>query len=89
MPGEFFALALYIPWLLCPALRALPAVAGLAYFHCASHPLWCLRGVVFSELVHSYVVELCLWGLKVTNERQDDGAGILHQVAQFPIDQAY
>ena len=25
--------------------------------------------------------------LKATNERQDDGAGILHQVAQFPIDQ--
>ena len=27
--------------------------------------------------------------LKVTNEQQDDGAGILHQVAQFPIDQVY
>ena len=27
--------------------------------------------------------------LKATNERQDDGAGILHQVAQFPINQAY
>ena len=27
--------------------------------------------------------------LKTTNERQDDGAGILHQVAQFPIDQVY
>ena len=27
--------------------------------------------------------------LKATNERQDDGAGILHQVAQFPIDQVY
>ena len=26
---------------------------------------------------------------KATNERQDDGAGILHQVAQFPIDQVY
>ena len=25
--------------------------------------------------------------LKATNERQDDGASILHQVAQFPIDQ--
>ena len=25
--------------------------------------------------------------LKATNERQDDGAGILHQVAQFPVDQ--
>ena len=63
--------ALYIPWLLCwcghfaPSaclvLRASPAVAGLAYFHCASRSLWCLRGVVFSELVHSYVVERCLW----------------------------
>ena len=28
---------------------------------------------------------LYLW-LKATNERQDDGAGILHQAAQFPID---
>ena len=28
-----------------------------------------------------------LKGLKVTNEWQDDGTGILHQVAQFPIDQ--
>ena len=27
--------------------------------------------------------------LKATNEQQDDGAGILHQVAQFPIDQVY
>ena len=27
--------------------------------------------------------------LKATNERQDYGAGILHQVAQFPIDQVY
>ena len=27
--------------------------------------------------------------LKVTNEQQDDGAGILHQVAQFPVDQVY
>ena len=26
---------------------------------------------------------------KATNERQDDGAGILHQVAQFPTDQVY
>ena len=28
-------------------------------------------------------------GLKATNEQQDDGAGILHQVAQFPIDQVF
>ena len=28
-------------------------------------------------------------GLKATNERQDDGVGILHQVAQFPLDQVY
>ena len=27
--------------------------------------------------------------LKTTNERQDYGAGILHQEAQFPIDQVY
>ena len=27
--------------------------------------------------------------LKATNERQDYGAGILHQEAQFPIDQVY
>ena len=27
--------------------------------------------------------------LKAINERQDDGAGILHQVAQFPIDPQY
>ena len=27
--------------------------------------------------------------LKATNEWQDDGAGILYQVAQFPIDQVY
>ena len=69
-----FMLALYIHWLLCwcghfapsacPALRASPAVAGLAYFHCAPHPLWCLRGVLFSELMHSYAVELCLWDLQ-------------------------
>ena len=28
-------------------------------------------------------------GLKATNERQDDGTAILHQVAQNPIDQVY
>ena len=28
-------------------------------------------------------------GLKATNGQQDDGTGILHQVAQFPIDQVY
>ena len=28
-------------------------------------------------------------GLKATKEWQDDGAGILHQVAQFLIDQVY
>ena len=27
--------------------------------------------------------------LKATNEWQDDGAGTLHQMAQFPIDQVY
>ena len=27
--------------------------------------------------------------LKATNERQDDGAGILHRVAQFTIDRVY
>ena len=27
--------------------------------------------------------------LKATNEWQDDGAGILHEMAQFPIDQVY
>ena len=28
-------------------------------------------------------------GLKATNEREDDGTGILHQVAQHPMDQVY
>ena len=28
-------------------------------------------------------------GLKATNEQQDNGTGILHQVAQHPIDQVY
>ena len=28
-------------------------------------------------------------GLKAINERQGDGVGILHQAAQFPIDQVY
>ena len=32
--------------------------------------------------------EFC-YRLKATNEWQDDGEGILHQVAQFPIDQVY
>ena len=27
--------------------------------------------------------------LKATNEQQDDGTGILHQVTQCPIDQVY
>ena len=30
-----------------------------------------------------------LKGLKATNEWQDDGTGVLHQVAQHPIDQVY
>ena len=30
-----------------------------------------------------------LRGFTATNERQDDGAGISHQVAQFPTDQVY
>ena len=28
-------------------------------------------------------------GLNAINEQQDDGAGILHQVAHFPIDQVH
>ena len=28
-------------------------------------------------------------GLKVTNERQDGGKGVLHKVAQHPIDQVH
>ena len=28
-------------------------------------------------------------GLKATNEQQDNGTGILHQIAQQPIDQVY
>ena len=28
-------------------------------------------------------------GLKATNAQLDNGTGILHQVAQFPIDQVY
>ena len=38
---------------------ASPAVAGLANFRCKSHPRLCLRGVMFSVLVHSYAVGLC------------------------------
>ena len=30
-----------------------------------------------------------LKGLKATNERQDNGTGVLYQVAQHPIDQVY
>ena len=30
-----------------------------------------------------------LKSVKATNEQQDDGAGIMHQGAQFPIDQVY
>ena len=35
------------------------------------------------------VNHLALKELKATNDRQDDGAGLLHQMAQFPIDQVY
>ena len=28
-------------------------------------------------------------GLKATNEEHNDGTGVLHQVAQFPVDQVY
>ena len=31
----------------------------------------------------------CYSVMLATNERQDDGVGILHEVAQFPIDQVY
>ena len=34
-------------------------------------------------------VKFFLHRLKATNEQQDNGAGILNQVAQFPIDQVY
>ena len=39
-------------------------------------------------MVGSYYVKLLIEkfkGLKANNELQDDGIGILHQVAQFPI----
>ena len=35
------------------------------------------------------VLDTAVKRLKATNERQNDRAGILHQVAQFPIDQVY
>ena len=41
------------------------------------------------DLSLAYLPEFVAKGLKATNERQDDGAGILHQVALFPIDQVY
>ena len=39
----------------------------------------------------SFITEMKVMfkGLKATNKQQNDGIGILHQVAQFPIDQVY
>ena len=33
-----------------------------------------------------YIIVVPFKGLKATNEWQDDGTGVLHQVAQHPID---
>ena len=38
-------------------------------------------------MFYSNLCDACV--LKATNERQDYGAGILRQEAQFPIDQVY
>ena len=38
---------------------------------------------------YPYSCHATIKGLKVTNERQDDGTGVLHQVAQLPTDQVY
>ena len=48
---------------------------------CAS---WCTTPVPLS-----YCSLVAFKGLKATNKQQDDGTGVLHQVAQHPIDQAY
>ena len=44
----------------CPALKASPAVAGLANFHYGSHPRLYLRGVMFS-FVGPFVGVFLLW----------------------------
>ena len=44
---------------------------------------------IFTSTVHSFCSKISLKGLKVTNEQQDDRTGVLHQVAQHPIDQVY
>ena len=61
----------------------------------SSLSFWSFRGLLFlffsffSPFVGSSYFLLLLPFGSATNERQDDGAGILHQVAQFPIDQVY
>ena len=73
--------ARYIPWMniiadqsICTA-QVFPTV-------------WSFLPLVLVSSVRCSLIFM-LKGLKATNERQDDGAGILHQVAQFPIDQVH
>ena len=40
-----------------------------------------------SALLIFFIPVVCC--LKATNEQQDDGAGIFHQVARFPVDLVY
>ena len=42
-----------------------------------------------AKILYDYLQNVKGQRLKVTNERQDYGAGILHQEVQFPIDQVY
>ena len=50
------------------------------------HAMFMIWGV---NICWCSVHDLYIKGLKATNEEQADGAGILHQVAQSPIDQVY
>ena len=55
------------------------------------YPLRIYRSIPTNPIIPNFSELDCrrLARLKATNERQDYGAGILHQVAQFPIDQVY
>ena len=56
---------------------------------CDEYMLWSVEEMESYVKLHKTLASKGVKGLKATNERQDDGAGILHQVAQFPIDQVY
>ena len=69
-------------------MKCLRSMTGVSRLDRVRNEVVRTRTGVRIELAARVDMNVLRW-LKATNERQDYGGGILHQVAQFPIDQVY